>query len=46
MTFRHEQEEHDSTDPGITDQVRDFYEGYPYPRPIDSLEKYHCNNIS
>jgi len=24
----------------VTGKVRDFYERYPYPRPIDSLEKY------
>jgi SAM-dependent methyltransferase len=24
----------------IGEQVRDFYDRYPYPRPIDSLEKY------
>jgi SAM-dependent methyltransferase len=26
--------------PGATDDVQDFYERYPYPRPIDNLEKY------
>jgi SAM-dependent methyltransferase len=26
--------------PGVAAQVQDFYERYPYPRPIDSLEKY------
>jgi len=26
--------------PGVAEEVRDFYERYPYPRPIDSLEKY------
>lgn len=26
--------------PGVTDEVKDFYERYPYPRPVDSLEKY------
>jgi SAM-dependent methyltransferase len=25
---------------GISEQVRTFYEHYPYPRPTDSLEKY------
>jgi len=34
------QEEHDSTSPRAADKVRDFYDRYPYPRPIDSLEKY------
>jgi len=33
-------EEDRSTLPGVGDEVRDFYERYPYPRPIDSLEKY------
>ena len=33
-------EEHRSTLPGVAEEVRDFYERYPYPRPIDSLEKY------
>jgi SAM-dependent methyltransferase len=26
--------------PGVTDEVQDFYDRYPYPRPIDSLDKY------
>ncbi len=26
--------------PEITDEVKDFYERYPYPRPVDSLEQY------
>jgi 2-polyprenyl-3-methyl-5-hydroxy-6-metoxy-1,4-benzoquinol methylase len=25
---------------GVADKVRDFYARYPYPRPVDSLEKY------
>jgi len=25
---------------GVAEQVRDFYDHYPYPRPIDSLEEY------
>jgi 2-polyprenyl-3-methyl-5-hydroxy-6-metoxy-1,4-benzoquinol methylase len=25
---------------GVAEEVRDFYDHYPYPRPIDSLEKY------
>jgi SAM-dependent methyltransferase len=25
---------------GVAEEVRDFYERYPYPKPIDSLEKY------
>ena len=24
----------------VTEEVRDFYDHYPYPRPVDSLEKY------
>ena len=35
-----QQEGRDSPTPGVADQVRDFYDRYPYPRPIDSLEKY------
>jgi SAM-dependent methyltransferase len=26
--------------PDVTEEVRSFYERYPYPRPIDSLDKY------
>jgi len=25
---------------GVAEEVRDFYDHYPYPRPIDNLEKY------
>src|SRR6266436_1627865 len=25
---------------GVAEEVREFYDHYPYPRPIDSLEKY------
>src|SRR5208283_2565993 len=32
--------EDDSRLTDVADEVRDFYERYPYPRPIDSLEKY------
>jgi SAM-dependent methyltransferase len=32
--------EHQSTPPGVAEKVRDFYERYPYPRPIDSLDNY------
>jgi SAM-dependent methyltransferase len=28
------------TSPDIADEVRSFYDRYPYPRPIDSLEQY------
>src|SRR5262245_35497184 len=33
------QQQHSPSD-GVTAEVQDFYERYPYPRPIDSLEKY------
>jgi SAM-dependent methyltransferase len=29
-----------TTLPGVSEQVRNFYDHYPYPRPPDSLEKY------
>jgi SAM-dependent methyltransferase len=32
--------EHDSALAGVAQEVRDFYDHYPYPRPIDSLERY------
>jgi len=28
------------TTPGVADVVRDFYDKYPYPQPIDNLDKY------
>src|SRR5882724_9280429 len=34
-----QQEENHSTLLGGAEEVRAFYERYPYPRPIDSLEK-------
>jgi SAM-dependent methyltransferase len=34
------QKEQDSALLGVAEEVRDFYDHYPYPRPIDSLEKY------
>jgi SAM-dependent methyltransferase len=34
------QKEHDPTLLGVAEEVRDFYDHYPYPRPIDNLEKY------
>jgi SAM-dependent methyltransferase len=34
------QEEPNSAVPGVADKVQDFYDHYPYPRPIDSLERY------
>ena len=33
-------DERPSTPPGVADKVRDFYEQYPYPQPVDSLSKY------
>ena len=35
-----QEEEQHSPSPGIAAEVQDFYERYPYPRPIDSLEDY------
>jgi SAM-dependent methyltransferase len=35
-----QRKEHHSALLGVADEVRDFYDHYPYPRPIDSLEKY------
>jgi SAM-dependent methyltransferase len=35
-----QQEQQHSVLPGAAEEVRDFYERYPYPRPIDSLETY------
>ena len=35
-----QQTEQNSTLPGVAEKVRDFYERYPYPRPVDSLDKY------
>jgi SAM-dependent methyltransferase len=32
--------EHDSALHDVTENVRRFYDQYPYPRPIDNLEKY------
>ena len=34
------QEEQHSPSPEVAADVQDFYERYPYPRPIDSLERY------
>ena len=34
------QEEQDSAEPGLADQVREFYDRYPYPRPVESLVRY------
>lgn len=35
-----QQEEQHSLSLEAAEEVRDFYERYPYPRPIDNLEKY------
>jgi SAM-dependent methyltransferase len=35
-----QKKEHQSPSLGVAEEVRDFYDHYPYPRPIDSLEKY------
>src|SRR5208337_2037784 len=32
--------EEDKLTLGVPNEVRDFYERYPYPRPIESLDKY------
>jgi SAM-dependent methyltransferase len=37
MSAQAEQPPHSS---GVTAKVRDFYDRYPYPRPVDSLEQY------
>jgi SAM-dependent methyltransferase len=34
------EKDHHSALLGIPEEVRDFYDHYPYPRPIDSLENY------
>jgi len=34
------QKERDAALLSVTEEVRHFYDQYPYPRPIDSLEKY------
>jgi SAM-dependent methyltransferase len=36
----HQQAKPQPASAGISEQVRTFYEHYPYPRPTDSLEKY------
>jgi SAM-dependent methyltransferase len=33
-------EEHHSALLAVAEEVRDFYDRYPYPRPVDSLEEY------
>jgi len=34
------QAEHHLVPPEVSAEVRDFYDHYPYPRPVDSLEEY------
>src|SRR5258705_12286921 len=34
------QEEHHSALLGVAEEVRHFYDHYPYPPPVDNLEKY------
>jgi SAM-dependent methyltransferase len=38
--MNHQQANPQPASAGISEQVRDFYDHYPYPQPIDSLEKY------
>jgi SAM-dependent methyltransferase len=35
-----QREEHPSGFVAVADEVRDFYDRYPYPRPVESLDKY------
>src|SRR5580698_8175550 len=30
----------DSPVPAVAEEVRDFYDRYPYPRPVDNLDQY------
>ena len=32
--------ESDSTSPAVASEVREFYDRYPYPQPVDSLDNY------
>jgi SAM-dependent methyltransferase len=32
----------DAAGTDVAEEVRDFYDHYPYPRPADGLEKYRC----
>jgi len=34
------QQQHPSPFPDVADEVRDFYDHYPYPPPVENLEKY------
>jgi len=35
-----QREEHPSSSVAVAEGVRDFYDRYPYPRPVESLDKY------
>src|SRR3954467_12766872 len=37
MSYR---EEDNPTNADVTEEVRDFYDRYPYPRPVTNLDKY------
>jgi SAM-dependent methyltransferase len=37
-----QQKEQQAPSPGASAEVRDFYERYPYPRPVESLDNYRC----
>jgi SAM-dependent methyltransferase len=40
VTNMRQHKEHHSALFGLTAEVRDFYERYPYPRPVESLDNY------
>jgi SAM-dependent methyltransferase len=40
LSMSHPAEQQLSPLPGVAEEVRDFYDRYPYPRPIDSLDGY------
>jgi len=35
-----QQQAHPSTFPNVPEEVKNFYDHYPYPRPVDSLATY------
>src|SRR5512137_2237677 len=35
-----QREQHPSGSTAVAEEVRDFYDRYPYPRPVESLDKY------
>jgi len=37
--------EHYSSMIDAAEEVRDFYEPYPYPRPVESLEQYRLRPL-